>query len=163
MVGPPPSARGLTGRPADIAEHASVLAREWEDVGEAYVQHTMRELGIPEHRIGAPDYERGGVRRAFLSEETKGGTNDAAGRLYVDSGVLNPELNSEIIGSDAVRKWARARMRDRIAAVIAHEEMESRGTSHDDVVQLVPDTDLPIGDNARQILRSIAEGAKRGR
>jgi hypothetical protein len=38
MIGLPPSARGLTGRPKDIAEHAQVVAREWEDVGETYVQ-----------------------------------------------------------------------------------------------------------------------------
>ena len=55
MIGLPPSARGLTGRPADIAEHASRVARAWEDVAEAYVESTMRELGIAEHRIGAPD------------------------------------------------------------------------------------------------------------
>ncbi len=53
MIGLPPSARGLTGRPADIAEHASVVAREWDDVAEAYVQKRMRELGIPDHQIGA--------------------------------------------------------------------------------------------------------------
>ncbi len=52
MIGLPPSARGLTGRPANIAEHASVVAREWEDVAEAYVQKTMRELGVTEQRIG---------------------------------------------------------------------------------------------------------------
>jgi hypothetical protein len=68
MIGAPPSARGLTGRPLDIGQHASEVALEWEDVAEAFVQKRMRELGIPEHRIGAPDYERGGVKRAFLSE-----------------------------------------------------------------------------------------------
>ena len=53
MIGLPPSARGLTGRPADIADHASEVAREWEDVGEAYVQKRIRELGIPDQQIGA--------------------------------------------------------------------------------------------------------------
>jgi hypothetical protein len=65
MIGLPPSARGLTGRPADIAEHASQMAREWQDVGGAYVQDTMRKPGIAEHRIGAPDYERGGILNAL--------------------------------------------------------------------------------------------------
>ena len=36
MSGIPPSQRG--GRPADIAVHASQVAQEWEDVGEAYVR-----------------------------------------------------------------------------------------------------------------------------
>jgi hypothetical protein len=71
MIGLPPSARGMTGRPLDIADHARAVACEWDDVGEAYVQKKMRELGIADNRIGAPDYERGGVKRAFLSEETK--------------------------------------------------------------------------------------------
>jgi hypothetical protein len=163
MIGLPPSARGLTGRPNNVAEHASEVAREWEDVAEAYVQKTMRELGIPEHRIGAPDYERGGINRAFLSDETKGGTNDFAGRIYVDSGVLNPELNADALGPEASRIWAGATVRDRINAVIPHEDLESRGIPHDEVVQLAPDTELPIGDNARRILRTTAEGAKRER
>ena len=80
MIGLPPSARGLTGRPADIAEHASEVAREWEDVGEAYVQKRMRALGIPDHQIGAPDYERGGIKRAFLPGEIIGGTHGTGRR-----------------------------------------------------------------------------------
>jgi hypothetical protein len=59
MIGLPPSARGLTGRPLDIAEHARAMACEWDDVGEAYVQNKKRELVIADNRIGAPDYERG--------------------------------------------------------------------------------------------------------
>jgi hypothetical protein len=46
MIGLPPSARGLTGRPQDIADHAGAVAQEWEDVGESYVQKRMRYLGI---------------------------------------------------------------------------------------------------------------------
>lgn len=163
MIGLPPSARGLTGRPADPASHAQEVAREWEDVGETYVQKTMRELGIAEHRIGAPNYERGGVKRAFLPEDTRGGTNDQWGRLYVDSGILNPELNAAENGPEAARIWAESRLRDRIQAVVAHEDIESRGVSHDVAVQLAPDSELPIGANARRILRSIADGAKRER
>ncbi len=108
MVGLPPSARGLTGRPADVAEHASELAREWEDVGEAYVQ-----------------------------------------------------LNVEDIGPEASRVWAKARLRDRIDAVIAHEHLEAQGIPHYEVVQRASDTELPVAENARKILRSMAEGAKR--
>jgi hypothetical protein len=163
MIGLPPSARGLTGRPADIAEHASAVAREWEDVVEASVQRTMRELGIAEHRIGAPDYQRGGVKRAFLPEDTHGGTNDEWGRLYVDSGILNPELNAAENGPQAARIWAESRLRDRVQAVIAHEDIESRGVPHAEAVQRAPETELPISENARRILRRIAAGAKRER
>jgi hypothetical protein len=126
-----------------------------------YVQRRMRELGIPEHRIGAPDYERGGISRAFLPEETIGGTNGIGQRLFVDSGVLNPELNAETIGPDASKMWAEARLRDRIDAVTAHEHLESPGVPHDEVVQRAPETELPISEKARKILRSMAEGVTR--
>src|ERR1700731_3672015 len=85
MIGLPPSARGMSAFPADPALHAVRFAREWEDVAESYVQKRMRQLGIPEHQIGAPDYERGGTRHAFLPEEVIGGTNGTGGRLFLDS------------------------------------------------------------------------------
>jgi hypothetical protein len=163
MIGLPPSARGLTGRPADVVQHAQQVAREWEDVAEDFVQKRMRELDIPDHQIGAPDYDRGGVRHAFLPDEPRGGTNDFAGRLYVDSGVLNPELNAQAIGPEASAVWARSRLRDRIDAVIAHEHEEGAGIPHDQVVDRVAETALPISEKARRILRSIAEGEKRRR
>ena len=54
MIGIPLSQPG--GRPADITAHASQVAQEWEDVGEGYVRRRMKELGIPDHQIGQPDY-----------------------------------------------------------------------------------------------------------
>jgi hypothetical protein len=163
MIGLPPSARGLTGRPVNIAAHASAVAREWEDVTEAYVQKRMRELGIPDHQIGAPDYERGGIKQAFLPGEVIGGTHGTGRRLFVDSGTLNPQLNAESIGPEASTVWAKSRLRDRIDAVIAHEHLEAQGVPHDEVVQRAPDTELLISENPRRILRSMAEGAKRER
>lgn len=161
MVGLPPSARGLTGRPADLALHAKEVAREWEDVAESYIQERMRQLGIPDHQIGAPDYQRGSVRRVFLADEAIGGSYGTGRRLFVDSGVLNPKLNAEVIGSEASKVWAKARLRDRIEAVIVHEHLEAQGIPHDEVVERAADTNLPISENARRILRSIAEGVRR--
>ena len=161
MVGLPPSARGLTGRPANPALHAKEVAREWEDVAESYIQERMRQLGIPDHQIGAPDYQRGSVRRVFLADEAIGGSYGTGRRLFVDSGVLNPKLNAEVIGSEASKVWAKARLRDRIEAVIVHEHLEAQGIPHDEVVERAADTNLPISENARRILRSIAEGVRR--
>jgi len=161
MVGLPPSARGLTGRPVDPALHAKEVAREWEDVAESYIQERMRQLGIPDHQIGAPDYQRGSVRRVFLADEAIGGSYGTGRRLFVDSGVLNPKLNAEVIGSEASKVWAKARLRDRIEAVIVHEHLEAQGIPHDEVVERAADTNLPISENARRILRSIAEGVRR--
>jgi len=160
MIGTPPSAR-FPAIPPDSAEHAVRSAHEWADVAEAYTQKRMRELGIPERQIGAPDHERASVRHAFLPDETNGGTNDFATRLFVDSGVLNPELNASQIGPEASTLWEKSRLRDRMDAVIAHEHEEARGIPHDEVVERAPDTTLPIGDNARRMLRTIAEGVKR--
>ena len=163
MIGLPPSARGLTGRPADPALHARAVAREWADVAEKYTLNRMRELGIPEHQIGAPDYRRGGEKHAFLPDETSDGSNGTGRRLFVDSGVLNPELNAEAIGPEACEVWLDSSLRDRIDSVIAHEHLEAQGIPHDEGVQRAPDSELPITENARRILRSMAAGAKRER
>jgi hypothetical protein len=88
MIGEPPSARG--GRPADPGLHASQVAQEWEDVGEGYVRWRNRELGIPEHMNGEPDYGGDGRWRAFNPKGRTGGNNTTG--VAVDSGVLNPEL-----------------------------------------------------------------------
>ena len=87
MIGLSPSARGLTGRPQDIADHASAVAHEWEDVGESYLQKRMRDLGIPKNQIGQPDYDGDGRWRAFDPREKKGGANTTG--VVVDSGALN--------------------------------------------------------------------------
>jgi hypothetical protein len=161
MIGLPPSARGLTGRPADIAEHARQVAREWDDVAEAFVQKRMRELGIPEHQIGAPDHRRGGEKHAFLPDEAIGGSNGTGHRRFVDSGMLNPELNAEEIGLEASTLWAKSCLRDRIDAITAHEHLEAQDIPHEEVVQRALDAKLPIRENAQN--PSMAEGAKRER
>jgi len=115
MIGLPPSARGLTGRPEDIAEHASQVAQEWEDVGETYVRKRMKELGIPESQIGQPDYGGDGRWRAFDPHEREGGKNTTG--AVVDAGVLNPDL---LKGGKGGRIWPRMRLKDRIDAIIAH-------------------------------------------
>ena len=163
MIGLPPSARGLTGRPTDLALHAEVLAHEWADVGESYCRKRMRELGVPEDKIGVRRRELNYRRAAFLPGERDGGGVTPDG-INVDSGVLNPELNAEAIGPEASSLWARSRLRDRIDAVIAHEHEERIAGSHDDAVFLAVGTPLPISNRARRILEAIADHeARRGR
>jgi hypothetical protein len=70
-------------------------------------------------------------------------------------------MPAEAIGPQASTLWAKSRLRDRIDAVIAHEHEESGGIPHLQVVERVAETALPVGENARHILRSIAEGEKR--
>lgn len=116
MIGLPPSARGLTGRPKDIAEHAREVAHEWRDVGESYVRKRQKELGIPDNMNGEPDYGGDGKWRAFDPRGQQGG--GCVTGVVVDSGVLNPEL---LKGKKGGRIYPKLSLRDRIDAAIAHE------------------------------------------
>jgi hypothetical protein len=150
MIGPPPSARG--GRPADIAAHASQVAQEWEDVGEGYVRRRMKELGIPDHERGQPDFDGDGKWRAFDPKGKKGGANTTG--AVVDSGVLNPEL---LKGQKGGRIWPKLGLRDRIDAIIAHEYEELHaGGKHVEALKNAAKTGLPISDEARRLNRTRA-------
>jgi hypothetical protein len=74
-------------------------------------------------------------------------------------GVLNPEL----ISGNGSRLWPRARLRDRIDAIITHEWEESKTTDHVAALKAAPKTELPITDGARRILRALARGAGQAR
>ncbi len=150
MFGLPPSARG--GRPADPGLHARQIAQEWEDVGERYVRGRMKDLGIPHHERGQPDYDGDGQWRAFDPQGRKGGANTTG--AVVDSGVLNPDL---LKGKKGGRIWPRMRLRDRIDATIAHEYEELQaGGKHADAVKAAAKTKLPISDEARRLNRARA-------
>ena len=121
----------------------------------------MHALDIPEEQIGSSDHLHGVVWRCFFPFERTGGGNVSGGRISVDSGVLNPELNAAEIGPKAQAVWEKSRLRDRIDATIAHEFEEAARGSHEAAVAAAPDTSLPIGEGARRILRAIADGQER--
>lgn len=146
MTGTPPSRR----RPTDPVRHAVQTAREWEDVAESYVRRRMRELDVPEGKIGAADPYRRKPWHTFDPEGTVGG-NITTG-ITVNSGVLNPEL---LKGGKGGRIWPKARLRDRIDAIIAHEYEEDRHSTHEAALKAAPKTELPITDGARRILRAM--------
>jgi hypothetical protein len=150
MIGLPPSARGLTGRPADIAEHASEVGREWEDVAERYVRRRIRELGIEESMNGEPDFGGSGRWRAFDPDGQQGG--GCVTGVVVDSGVLNPEL---LKGKKGGRIYPRLRLRDRIDAAIAHEFAELLHGSHAEALKSAGRTELPIRPGARRLCRAM--------
>ena len=147
MIGTPPSKR----RPNDSARHAVESAREWEEVCESYLRRRMRELGIPRDKIGAIDPYRRKPWHTFDVDGTVGG-NITTG-ITVNSGVLNPDLLKREKGD---KVWAKARLRDRIDAVIAHEYEEDRHITHDAAIQAAPETELPVTDGARRILKAMA-------
>lgn len=121
----------------------------------------MAELGIPAGKAGSRAPGRG--HSCFIPEERSGGGNDPAGGLTLDSGILNPELLGTLPGS---REWARARLRDRfdVEAAMAHEHEEARrGGSHVEALRYAPDTELPIREGARHILRAMRPTERRTR
>jgi hypothetical protein len=162
MIGPSPSERGLPAIPSDPAVHAGQSAREWKDVAETYVQRRMRELDLPEDRIGAVEHSQGGIRQAFDPSGQTGGTCDQFGRLYVDPGVLNPGLLKADYGEETATLFEKSRLRTRIDAIIAHEYEEHRnGLDHEAALKAAPTTELPISHEAREILRAMDAGWQR--
>jgi hypothetical protein len=146
--------------PTDPAEHAKQFAQTWVDRLEHHVEGRMHALDLPEHQIGSSDHEYGVPWRVFFPHEGTGGGHAPGGRISVDSGVLNPELDAAEIGPKAQAIWEKARLRDRIDAIIAHEFEEAARGSHEAAVRAAPETALPLGEDARGILRAIAEGWK---
>jgi hypothetical protein len=151
MIGLPPSARGLTGRPADIADHASQVAREWRDVGQSYAERRMNELGIPKAKIGADDPRAGKGWRVFDPDEMTGGSISTG--IVIDSGVLNPDL---LKGKKGGRIWPKATVRDRIDAIIAHEWAEDQTLDHGEALKAAANTELPVSEGAKRILKAMA-------
>src|SRR5271157_2690955 len=148
MIGTPPSKRSMWHDPS---EHARDFAERYAEPINYYVENRMNELGIPIDRISARKY--GYSHRAFWPEETTGGGNVPGRRLTLDSGVLNNELMAN--RPEAGEVWAKSRLRDRIDAIIAHEDAESLTGDHDLAEAMAPDATLPITDGARQVLRAI--------
>lgn len=151
MIGTPPSARQV---PADPGLHAVDFSHRYAEPINYHVENRMMELGIPTDRIGATKF--GFPHRAFWPEECTGGGNAPGRRLTVDSGVFNSELMADRAGAGPL--WAKARLRDRIDAVIAHEDAESLSRDHDIAEAVAPDTVLPIRQGARRLLRAIRGG-----
>jgi hypothetical protein len=109
----------------------------------------MNDLGIPEGQNGE-EHPTTNSWRAFVPEERTGGYTSRG--ITVNSGVLNPEL---LKGRKGGRLWPKARLRDRIDAIIAHEFEEERRGTHEEALKHAPRTELIITDGSRRILRAM--------
>ena len=78
--------------------------------------------------------------------------------IVVDSGVLNPDL---LKGKHGERLWPKARLRDRIDAIIAHEWAEAQTLDHDEALNEVPKTDLPVRAPRRRSRRRMRHARPR--
>jgi hypothetical protein len=163
MIGTRPSARRAI--PEDPLLHARQFANDWRDRLEFHSRRRMRELGIPEPRIGAYDIDFDLRHAAFFTTERSGGANSPGARINLNSGILNPGLLARKLGPEVATLWAKGRLRDRMDAVIAHEDIEGLRVAageevkaaHAVAVALAPDTPRPIREGARRILRAIRE------
>jgi hypothetical protein len=150
--------------PIDSADHAEDFALRYYELLEAFCCRRMHELGIPERRIGAYDIDFDFRHAAFFPRERTGGENSPGARINLNSGVLNLDLLAGKFGTEAVECWAKGRLRDRIDAVIAHEDIEGLmvaagegfDAAHAAAVAQAPDTPRPISEGARLILRAMA-------
>jgi hypothetical protein len=136
--------------PADPAAHAVDFARRYAKPLDQYCTIRMDELGIPQHLQGADDLRKNMRWCAFDPEGREGG--NITGGITVNSGVLNPEL---LRGEKGGRIWPKARLRDRIDAVIAHEFAESKTVDHVAALKAAAKTALPVTDGARRILKAM--------
>jgi hypothetical protein len=89
MIGLPPSARGLKAIPDDIEVHAKdFAARYWEPL-EAIARKRMREVGVPEARIGMIDADNEFRLAAFHPKRSDGGgVHPPTGRINLDAGIF---------------------------------------------------------------------------
>jgi hypothetical protein len=155
MIGTPPSARPSI--PTDPVEHAQNFSHRYAEPLDQYCAIRMEGLGIPRERIGSSDHDHGIFWCAFNPNEGTAGGIATGGRITVDSGVLNPEQMAHL-EPPAPEACRHARLRDRIDAAIAHEDMEYRTGSHEAAVENAPETDLPIGGRPRALLTAIRLG-----
>ncbi len=150
--------------PTDPADHAEDFAVRYEVPLEAHCRRRMRELGIPDSRIGAYDIDFEFRRAAFFPKERTGGENSPGARINLNSGILNPGLLAGVFAPEVSQVWERSRLRDRIDAVMVHEDIEglevangqSFQAAHAAAIARAPETARPITEGARRILRAMA-------
>jgi hypothetical protein len=153
--------------PGDPGDHAEDFALRYYEPLEGYSRRRMRELGIPENRIGAYDIDFEFRHAAFFPREWTGGENSPGARINLNSGVLNPKLLAHRFGPRISEIWEKGRLRDRMDAVIVHEDIEGLkvaegqglDVAHAVAIVQAPDTPRPITEGARRILRAMAEHA----
>lgn len=146
--------------PTDPAEHAADFAARWVDQLENFVEGRMHALNVPEHQIGASDHKNRVAWRTFFPDEGTGGSNGPGGRINVDSGVLNLDLLTKNYDEEAAKIWARERLPNRINAIIIHELAEAEAGTHEAALRLAPETERPISEGTRRILRAMRDGWK---
>ena len=158
MIGLPPSERGLKAIPDEIEEHAKDFAARYWELLEAIARKRMREVGVPEDRIGMLDTDNGFRVAAFHPHRTVGGeVHHQTGRINLDAGIFMPDLLAEGMPPELSSLHAKSRTSVRQDAIIAHEFEEGVHGDHVAAVEHAPDTTLMIKEEARRLLRAQKE------
>jgi hypothetical protein len=158
MIGLSPSARGFKAIPDDIEEHAKDFAtRYWEPL-EAIARKRMRDVGVPEDRIGMHDTDNQFRLAAFHPKRSDGGgVHPPTGRINLDAGIFKSGLLDETMPRDVSLLHDKSRASVRQDAIIAREFEEGASGSHEAAVEHAPDTKLAIKQEARRILKAQRE------
>jgi hypothetical protein len=155
MIGLPPSARGLLAIPDDIEEHARDFARRYWEPLEAIARNRMREVGVPEDRIGMLDVDNHYRLAAFHPNRTTGGeVHYVTGRINLDAGLFVTGLLAEAMPQDVSLLHDKSRACVKMDEIIAHEFEEGMRGSHEAAVEHAPETSLRIKEEARRLLRA---------
>src|SRR5262245_27544138 len=116
------------------------VARYW-DLLEAIARKRMREVGVPEDRIGMLDVDNDFRLAAFHPQRLDGGgMHPPTGRINLDAGLFKPDLLAETMPSGVSSLFDRSRASVRQDAIIAHEYEEGMRGSHDAAVEQAADT-----------------------
>ncbi|HZW30552.1 MAG TPA: hypothetical protein VFF52_07590 [Isosphaeraceae bacterium] len=95
--------------PADPAEHAKDFSLRYYEPIERCVRERMRQLGVPEDKIGMIDPDCDYRLAAFHPLETNGGGVTIHGRINVNSGIFNPNLLENRASPEAAKVWRKGR------------------------------------------------------
>jgi hypothetical protein len=160
MIGLPPSARYPARRvvPDDPVEHAMDFCARYAEILEAIVRKRMREVGVPEDRIGMIDPDFNYRLAAFHPLRTDGGgVHLPTGRINLDAGLFMPGLLAESMPSEVSSRHASSPASVRQDAIIAHEYEEGMRGGHEPAVEHAPNTALAIKEQARRLLRAMRD------
>src|SRR5690242_11163334 len=108
--------------PSDPADHAQDFARRYAEPMDYHAAQIMLDLGIPLEKIGTLDPVQEYKHAAFHPTESSGGSVTPDGRITLDSGVMNLDGMEKPYREEARKVWAASRLKDKMEAVIAHEQ-----------------------------------------
>ena len=158
MIGLSPSVRGLKAIPDDFEEHAKDFAVRYWELLEAIARKRMREVGVPEDRIGMLDPDNDFRLAAFHPEHLAGGgVHPTTGRINLDAGLFKPGILDVTMPADVSSLHDKSRASVCQDAIIAHEFEEGLRGSHEAAVEHASDTKLTIMDEARRVLKAQRE------